>query len=91
MRLPADTGGKALLDYNDLAKGIVQAQQAISSYYMIGLLHDECGAGRQIPPHQDFADYGRCRPISITARAISPANNSASSPPPIKSGSSKTR
>ena len=34
--LAADTGGKALLDYNDLAKGIVQAQQAISSYYIIG-------------------------------------------------------
>jgi VWFA-related protein len=34
--LAADTGGKALLDYNDLAKGIVQAQQAMSSYYIIG-------------------------------------------------------
>ncbi len=34
--LAADTGGKALLDYNDLARGIVQAQQAVSSYYIIG-------------------------------------------------------
>ena len=34
--LAADTGGKALLDYNDLTKGIVQAEQAISSYYIIG-------------------------------------------------------
>jgi VWFA-related protein len=34
--LAADTGGKALLDYNDLGKGIVQAQQAISSYYLLG-------------------------------------------------------
>ena len=34
--LAADTGGKALLDYNDLTKGIVQAQQAIASYYVIG-------------------------------------------------------
>ncbi len=34
--LAADTGGKALLDNNDLAMGIVQAQQAISSYYIIG-------------------------------------------------------
>jgi VWFA-related protein len=34
--LGADTGGKALLDYNDLGKGIQQAQQAISSYYIIG-------------------------------------------------------
>lgn len=34
--LANDTGGKALLDYNDLSQGIVQAQQAISSYYVIG-------------------------------------------------------
>ena len=34
--LASDTGGKALLDYNDLASGIVHAQQAVSSYYVIG-------------------------------------------------------
>ena len=34
--LAGDTGGKALLDYNDLAKGIVQAQDSVSSYYIIG-------------------------------------------------------
>ncbi|HLJ18160.1 MAG TPA: VWA domain-containing protein [Bryobacteraceae bacterium] len=34
--LAGDTGGKALLDYNDLAKGIRQAEQSISSYYIIG-------------------------------------------------------
>jgi VWFA-related protein len=34
--LAADTGGKALLDNNDLTAGVVQAQQAISSYYVIG-------------------------------------------------------
>ena len=34
--LAADTGGKALLDYNDLTRGMVQAQQAFSSYYVIG-------------------------------------------------------
>jgi VWFA-related protein len=34
--LAADTGGKALLDNNDLAQGIVQAQQAVTSYYIIG-------------------------------------------------------
>jgi VWFA-related protein len=34
--LGSDTGGKALLDYNDLAKGILQAAQSISSYYIIG-------------------------------------------------------
>jgi VWFA-related protein len=34
--LAADTGGKALLDSNDLSAGIVQAQQAVTSYYVIG-------------------------------------------------------
>ncbi len=33
--LAGDTGGKALLDYNDLTKGIVQAQRAVSDYYII--------------------------------------------------------
>jgi VWFA-related protein len=34
--LAGDTGGKALLDNNDLAAGIVQAQKSVSSYYIIG-------------------------------------------------------
>jgi VWFA-related protein len=34
--LAADTGGKALLDVNDLSMGIVNAQKAFSSYYIIG-------------------------------------------------------
>jgi len=34
--LAGDTGGKALLDYNDLTRGIAQAQRAVSSYYILG-------------------------------------------------------
>ena len=34
--LAADTGGKALIDQNDLALGIVQAQKDIASYYIVG-------------------------------------------------------
>ena len=34
--MAADTGGKALLDNNDLAAGIVRAQKAVSSYYILG-------------------------------------------------------
>jgi len=34
--LAADTGGKALLDNNDLALGIQQAQKDVSSYYILG-------------------------------------------------------
>jgi VWFA-related protein len=33
--LAGDTGGKALLDNNDLTRGIVQAQKAISNYYLL--------------------------------------------------------
>ena len=34
--IAADTGGKALLDNNDLSAGVVKAQKSISSYYIIG-------------------------------------------------------
>ena len=34
--LAADTGGKSLIDYNDLTRGIVEAQQSVSSHYIIG-------------------------------------------------------
>lgn len=34
--LAGDTGGKALFDDNDLTRGIVQAQQSISDYYILG-------------------------------------------------------
>jgi len=34
--LASDTGGKALIDQNDLALGIVQAQKDIADYYILG-------------------------------------------------------
>ena len=34
--LAGDTGGKALFDYNDLTRGIVQAQKEVASYYILG-------------------------------------------------------
>jgi hypothetical protein len=34
--LAKDTGGKAMLDYNDLSLGIVQAARAQTSYYIVG-------------------------------------------------------
>jgi VWFA-related protein len=34
--LAGDTGGKALFDSNDLDRGLVQAQDAISDYYLLG-------------------------------------------------------
>ncbi|HTZ58475.1 MAG TPA: VWA domain-containing protein [Acidobacteriaceae bacterium] len=34
--LAGDTGGKALFDNNDLTRGIVQAQQSVEDYYVVG-------------------------------------------------------
>ncbi len=34
--LASDTGGKALFNFNDLTKGIVEAAHAVSSYYILG-------------------------------------------------------
>ncbi len=34
--LGGDTGGKALLDHNDLTKGIGEAAKSVSSYYIVG-------------------------------------------------------
>jgi VWFA-related protein len=34
--LASDTGGKAMLDYNDLGQGMVNAEKSITSYYIIG-------------------------------------------------------
>jgi hypothetical protein len=57
--LASDTGGKALLDYNDLAKGILQAEQSVSSYYILGYYTTNTAqSGRKVPPHQDFAEHG---------------------------------
>jgi VWFA-related protein len=34
--LAKDTGGTAMFDYNDLSRGIVQAAQSMTSYYLVG-------------------------------------------------------
>jgi VWFA-related protein len=52
--LAADTGGKALLDSNDLSLGIAQAQQDVRSYYIVGYYSTN--------PAQD----GRYRRIRVT-------------------------
>jgi VWFA-related protein len=52
--LAADTGGKPLFDNNDLTRGIVQAQQAISDYYIVGYYTS------------NTAQNGRFRRVKIT-------------------------
>ena len=71
--LAADTGGKALLDNNDLAKGIVQAQKAISSYYIIGYYTTNTALDGKFRRIKITLNNGHRRRSSITARAISPA------------------
>jgi len=60
--LASDTGGKALLDYNDLAKGIAQAEQSVSSYYIIGYYTT------------NTAQDGKFRRIKISLKADVAAN-----------------
>src|ERR1700722_2639260 len=64
--LAGDTGGKALLDYNDLTRGIVQAQQNITSYYIIGYYTTNAALD------------GRFRRIKITLNADNPSFKEAS-------------
>jgi len=52
--LASDTGGKAMLDNNDLARGIAAAERAVSNYYIIGYYTSE------------EARDGRFRRIKIT-------------------------
>ncbi len=51
--LSADTGGKAMLDTNDLTMGIRQAQDDINSYYIIAY------------SPKNFADDGKMRRIDV--------------------------
>jgi VWFA-related protein len=60
--LAGDTGGKALLDNNDLTRGIVQAQQAISDYYIVGYYTT------------NSAQNGHFRKVKITANTPTEAS-----------------
>ncbi len=55
--LGGDTGGKALFDNNNLTKGIVQAQRAISDYYIVGYYTT------------NTAENGRFRRVKITVNS----------------------
>ena len=70
--LAADTGGKALLDSNDLTLGIKAVQTDISSYYVLGYYSAEPRAGRQISPRQrcKIASLGRIGQDRLSARLL---------------------
>ena len=60
--LSADTGGKALLDFNDLGKGITEAQKAFSSYYILGYYTSNANLD------------GKFRRVSVTLNGNTQAN-----------------
>ena len=60
--LAADTGGKAFFDNNDLARGIVNAQRAVSDYYLIGYYTT------------NTAQNGHFRRVKITTSAVANAS-----------------
>ena len=59
--LAADTGGKALLDNNDLSRGILDAQRSIADYYILAYYST------------DTAENGRFRKVSISLAPTQPA------------------
>src|ERR1700761_5097650 len=82
--LAGDTGGKALFDNNDLTRGIVQAQESISDYYVIGYYTS------------NTARNGHFRRVKIslnqnTGRATTRIRNSTTLPLSTKNASWKTR
>ena len=89
--LAKDTGGKAMFDYNDLSLGIVQAAQAVTSYYILGYYSTHAALDGKF--HRVKVSLAR-RPVPASSRigrATSPTRSSRSSRPPTRSVSSKKR
>ena len=67
--LAGDTGGKALFDNNDLGRGIVNAQQAIGDYYILGYYTSNAepnGKFRKVAIH--LADTARSEAAKLEYR-----------------------
>ena len=88
--LASDTGGKALFDFNDLDKRNRASGGTVTSYYILGYyttnaIQDGKFRRIKISLNRDFSaslDY---------RQGYFAAKHSASSLPPIRNGSSKTR
>ena len=59
--LAKDTGGKAMFDYNDLSLGIVQAAEALTSYYILGYYSTHTAADGKFRRVRDLAERRRRR------------------------------
>jgi hypothetical protein len=89
--LAGDTGGKALLDNNDLTRGIVNAQQAISDYYVLGVLHHATELNGKFRHVRISGDAERRQRSSNFARATTRARSSRNSLRSTRSASLKMR
>ena len=89
--LAKDTGGKAMFDYNDLSMGIVQAAQAVTSYYILGFYSSHTALDGKFHRVKISLAGDLSADARRTGRATSPTRSSRSSPTPTRSASSKTR
>ncbi len=91
--LAADTGGKALLDNNDLSMGIVQAQKDMTSYYIIGYYSSNAaldGHFRRVKITLNNSALGRQnRQAGLPPGILRAASNSTNSARATRSGSSR--
>ena len=88
--LASDTGGKAMLDYNDLGQGIVNAEKSITSYYIIGYYTtNDTPDGKFRKVKITLGNNARCK-AGLSRRATGPIRYFASSPPPTKNANWKT-
>jgi len=88
--LAGDTGGKAFLDNNDLSRGIVEARESISDYYILGYYTTNTEPNGKFRRIRIRLPTIRRR-SSITARATTPPRSSTSSTTWIASASLRTR
>ncbi len=89
--LAGDTGGKALLDSNDLTLGMRQAQKEISSYYILGYYSTNPAHGRPLPAREGAARIAAAGEARLPLRLLRAARISSCSRPTTRNGNSKRR
>jgi hypothetical protein len=89
--LAKDTGGKALVDYNDLSAGVQQAATAQTSYYIIGYYSNHAAKdGKYRRVQVRLSDASRRADLAIV-RGITRRRSGRSKTASIASVSSKKR
>ena len=89
--LAKDTGGKAMFDYNDLSMGIVQAAQAVTSYYILGYYSSHSALDGKFHRVKVTLRDGRGRRAGVSAGLLRRQGVREVHRRPTRSGSSKKR